>query len=223
MVFKEGVNIIFWFYAEKENYFNYLYCFSILRELGYIIKSVTSDKHGSLVSAVKTAYPTIPHQFCLVHIQRRCQTLLTKKPETEAGVKLLEIVRFLNQIKTKGDKQVFVKWLYRYEDRYKDVINQRTYSKNPELDGKVWWYTHKNLRLAFYTIKSSLDNMFFYLEDNNIPKDTNGLEAEFTHLKNKLNAHRGLSRKRRENFVSWYWHLKSIYAEKSQITNTACN
>ena len=60
MVFKERGNIIFWFYAEKENYFNYLYCFSILQKLGYIIVSVTSDKHGSLVSAVKTVYPHSP-------------------------------------------------------------------------------------------------------------------------------------------------------------------
>ena len=50
--------------------------------------------------------------------------------------------------------------------------------------------------------------MFFYLENNSIPKDTNGLEAEFTFLKTKLNIHRGLKRSRRINFVNWYWYLK---------------
>lgn len=215
LVFKERDNVIFWEYFERENYFNYRYCFSMLFELGYIVKSVTSDKHGSVVSAVKTAYPTIPHQFCLVHIQRRCQSLLTQNPETKAGLELLEIVRFLNSIKSDSDKQIFIKWVYRFEERYKAFINQRTYSKNPKLDGKTWWYTHKNLRLAFRTIKSSLDNMFFYLEDSNIPKDTNGLEGEFTHLKIKLNMHRGLSKNRRKNFVNWYWFLKSIYSKNN--------
>jgi len=83
MVFKEGENIIFWHYALRENYFNYLFCFSKLNELGYIIKSVTSDKHGSLVSAVKVTFPNIPHQYCMVHLQKRCQTLLTenKRPK----------------------------------------------------------------------------------------------------------------------------------------------
>jgi len=67
-------------------------------------------------------------------------------------------------------------------------------------------------------IKSSLDNIFFYLDDQSIPKDTNGLEAEFTHLKGKINMHTGLSRNRRENFVAWYWYLKSL--KSKQITNT---
>jgi len=208
MVFKEGVNIIFWFYAENENYFNYRYCFSRLQELGYIVKSTTSDKHGSLVSAVRTAYPDIPHQFCLVHLQRRCQTLLTQKPETEAGQDLLKLVHNINEIKTHGDKKIFLNWFNRIWKRHEQTINHRTYNKDKSVE-KKWWYTHKNLRLAFYTIRNSLDNMFFYLDDKSIPKDTNGLEAEFTHLKTKLNMHRGLSRKRRENFVSWYWHLKS--------------
>jgi len=35
------------------------------------------------------------------------------------------------------------------------------------------------------------ENIFFYLDDSSIPKDTNGLEAEFTHLKGKLNMHEG--------------------------------
>jgi len=125
----------------------------------------------------------------------------------------LEIVKFVNTIKTPYEKQIFIKWINRFEERNKDFINQRTYSTDPNSKRK-WWYTHKNLRLTFRTLKSSLNNMFFYLEDNNIPKDTNGLEGEFTHLKTKLNMHRGLSKKRRENFVSWYWYLKSIYSKK---------
>ena len=205
LVFKENKNIIFWSFFVRETYHNYLYCFSRLLEMGYTIKSVTSDKHGSLIGAVKTALPNIPHQYCLVHIQRRCETLLTKKPETIAGQNLLEIVKLVNKIKTSNEKQIFIKWLARYEKRFEIILKQRTYANN------TWWYTHKNLRLAFNALKSSLNNMFFYLDDNNIPKDTNGLEAEFTHLKTKLNIHRGLAKSRKESYVFWYWYLKSIY------------
>ncbi len=215
LVFKEGGNVIYWDWVIKESYQTYLYCFAILKQLGYVIKSVTSDKHGSLIAAVKRMFPDIPHQYCLVHIQRRCQTLLTKKPETQTGRDLLELVRCINKIANQREKEVFLKWLDNYEERNKDILNQRTYKKDGNVNSKdpekTWWYTHKNLRLAFNTIKSSRNNMFFYLEDPNIPKDTNGLEAEFTHLKTKLNMHRGLSRKRRSNFVYWYWFLKSIY------------
>lgn len=209
IAFKEGKNIIFWYYTIRETTPNYLYCFSKLEDLGYRIKSVTSDKHKSIILSVKSRYPTIPHQYCLVHLQRRCQELLTQKPETEAGAKLLEIVGYLNQVKTHGEKQVFLNWFERFGEDYREIILHRTYNKDPNSKRK-WWYTHKKLRLAFNTVKSSLNNMFFYLEDSSIPKDTNGLEAEFTYLKGKLKSHRGLSRKRRENFVAWYWYIKSL-------------
>lgn len=137
---------------------------------------------------------------------------MTQKPETQAGKDLLEIVKFLNSLSTHYEKQIFFKWLERFEERHAKVVNERTYARDQkdQASGRRWWYTHKNLRLAFRTLKGSLPNFFFYLDDQSIPKDTNGLEAEFTHLKTKLNMHRGLSRKRRANFVAWYWYLKSI-------------
>ena len=177
-------------------------------ELGYVVRSVTSDKNSSLVAAVKSFYPNSPHQYCTVHIQRRCQTLLTKNPETYAGTDLLELTRFINKIKTLNDKTIFLKWLDRYESKYEIFLKQCTYSSDPT-SSKKWWYTHKNVRAAFRHIKTSTNNMFFFLENNKIPKDTNGLEAEFTHLKQKLNSHRGLTRNRQENFVNWYLFFKS--------------
>lgn len=207
-MFKASTNIIYWDFAENETYQAYIKSFNKLTELGYIIDSVTSDKHGSIVASVRDLFPNIPNQYCMVHIQRSCETYLTKNPETIAGQKLLEIVKFTNQIKTENEKRVFLAWLVRYENEWKTFINQKTYNTNPNIK-KKWWYTHKNLRKAFRILKLSQNNMFFYLDNTNIPKDTNGLEAEFTHLKNKINAHRGLLQKRVINFVSWYWFFKS--------------
>lgn len=212
IVFKEDKNIVFWQFCTGENYRNYLVAFSKFMELGFVVKSITSDKNSSLVAAVKNFYPNISHQYCTVHIQRRCQTLLTKYPQTNAGIDLLEMTRFLNKIKTKNDEDIFLKWLDRYENRYIDLLKQRTYSTDPN-STKTWWYTHKNIRAAFRHIKLSTNNMFFYLENNQIPKDTNGLEAEFTHLKLKITSHRGLTRNRQENFVNWYCFFKSIYSK----------
>lgn len=208
LVFKERKNIIYWDFSIRETYSSYLYCFGKLAEVGYVFDSVISDRHGSIIAVVEHMLPNVPHQFCTVHIQRRCQTLLTRKPETQAGKELLELVLCINKIHSKYEKKIFIKWLDRLESRWEFFINQRTYSTDPESD-KKWWYTHKNLRGAFRTLRSSISNMFYYLDHPNIPKDTNGLEAEFTHLKLKLNAHRGLTRKRRANFISWYWFLKS--------------
>lgn len=209
-MFKADKDIIFWQFCIRETYHNWMVAFSKLLEIGYLPLSVTSDKHGSLVSAVAKMFSHIPHQYCLVHIQRRCQTLLTKNPQTQAGKDLLELTYFINQIKTHSEKQIFLSWLARYEKRWGEFLKQRTYATDPN-SKKKWWYTHKNLRAAFRHIKTSTDNMFFYLDNEDVPKDTNGLEAEFTHLKQKLNSHRGLTRKRQENFVKWYLFFKSPY------------
>ena len=67
-----------------------------------------------------------------------------------------------------------------------------------------YWYTHKLLRRSYSTIKSALPNMFHYLNNENIPKTTNGIEGFFSHLKNHLDIHRGLTIKNRINFIKWY-------------------
>jgi len=173
-----------------------------------VVKGITSDWHGSLNFAVDKLYPDIPHQRCLVHLQRDSQALLTKKPETNAGIELLEIVRQINIIKNHYEKDIWLKWFNRFEKRNKEVLNQRSFGINPQSQKLTWWYTHKNLRRVYRTIKNSLFHLFLYLDNPNLPKDTNGLESEFSHLKRKLSLHRGLKRKRKINFVRWYFYLK---------------
>lgn len=213
LVFKEGTNIVYWDFVERENYFNYVLNLSRIKELGYDILGVTSDWHGSLVSAVRQAIPDVPHQRCLIHTQRLCENLLTRRPETEAGQNLLELVGLINQIKNHSEKKVWVSWLERFEQRYGDFVKTRTYGINKE-GKKGWWFTHRNLRRAFLTLKNSLPSLFIYLDNPLIEKDTNGLESEFTHLVDKLRSRRGLKRTKRINFVRWYFYFKSIYFER---------
>ena len=211
LVYKAGQRIIFNSFTLRENYFSYLLDLIKIMELGYVIKGVTSDGCSSLDSALKTLFDDkqnpIPHQRCLVHLQRQSQTFLTKKPETQSGVELLEIVKQINNIKNHYEKEIWLKWFKRFEKRNTQVLNQRTYINK---EGKItWWYTHKNLRRTYRTIKNSLSNLFLYLDYPNLPKDTNGLESEFSHLKRKLSLHRGLKRHRKINFIKWYFYLKS--------------
>lgn len=208
LLFKEGSNIIYWEFVVRENYAVYSNALSDLKRLGYVVLGVTSDWHGSLVSAVKTAYPDIPHQRCLVHTQQMCQRLLTKKPKTEAGRNLLELANLLNEVRNHTEKEIWLRWLERFEERFGELIKERTYSEGS------WWYTHKNLRRAFRTLKKSTDNLFLYLNNKDLVKDTNGVESEFSHLKEKLGRHRGLKRERKVLFVYWYFYFKSIYFKK---------
>ena len=211
LVYKAGQKIIFNSFTVRENYSSYLLDLIKVIELGYVIKGVTSDGVTSLDSALKTLFDDkqnpIPHQRCLVHLQRDGQRFLTKNPETPTGVELLEIIKQVNTIKNHYEKDIWIKWFKRFEERNIQVLNQRTYQ---EKEGKqTWWYTHKNLRRTYRMIKNSLPNLFLYLDYSSLPKDTNGLEGEFSHLKRKLSLHRGLKRRRKINFVKWYFYLKS--------------
>jgi hypothetical protein len=214
MVYKAGKQIIFWDFDLRENYLRYLNNLIKLTEWGYTIKGVTSDKHRGLLEAVGCLFPGIPHQHCLVHIRRSCETLLTKNPETEAGQELLMIVSHLTEIKDKYMRNIWFNWLARFGDRYTDFTNQRSKTD----DGTHhWWYTHKNLRKAYRSLLYSLDHMFLYLDRPGLEKDTNGLESEFSHLKEKLRRHRGLKRDRKIAFVKWYWHFKTT--KKTQLNS----
>lgn len=204
---KWGRNLIYWQHFPRETFQAYLTVFSRLRKLGYKVSGITSDWHGSIVGAVKYTYSTnIPHQRCLVHTQRRCESLLTRNPKTIAGKQLLELVRFLNRISNHYEKEIWIRWFERLSERHCNFIKERT--QGFKEDGtRTWWYTHKNVRAAFRALSSSIDHLFLYLEYKNLDKDTNGLEAEFSHLKQKINSHRGLKRKRKTAAIYWYLYL----------------
>lgn len=207
LVFKEGKNIIYWDFVQRENYANYRHAFHEIRKLNYEIQGLTSDWHGSITASFFDIFPDFPHQRCLVHTQRFCQTYLTQNPETEAGKELLEISRCLPENHSKNDRDIWLKWFLRWEQKYISFLKERTYQEH----SKKWWYTHQNVRRVYRSLKLTFDHLFLYLDYQKVEKDTNGLEAEFNHLKQKLAVHKGLTRKRKVNFIRWYFYLKSPY------------
>lgn len=209
IVYKAGKDILYWQFSKREYYDVYISGLQRLMRRGYSLRGVTSDWHGSIVSAVQTVLPTIPHQRCLVHTQRLCQALITTRPKTEAGRMLLRIVRELNSIHNHYEARIWIKWLQIWNRRYDSLIKERTHGLKGD-GSRTWWYTHKYLRRAFRSLYQSQAHLFLYLDNEELQKDTNRLEAEFTHLKGKMAAHRGLHHKRREAYISWYLFFKSL-------------
>jgi hypothetical protein len=214
LLYKEGTNLIYWSFARYETFEVYQRDFLILLRWGYTILGVTSDWHGSIVSVVKYLLPDIPHQRCLVHTKRRCKNLLTKSPKTQAGIDILICLKALKLVKTKYEKNIWILWFNRLYDRYENLIKERTYATDPTSKRK-WRYTHRNLRFAYRTIKSTLGHLFLYLDYQGLDKDTNGLESEFSHLTEKINFHRGLTRENKISAINWYAFFKSKERLKS--------
>lgn len=192
-------------FSNGENYEEIKEDLDNLLKLGIHIESITSDGHKSILKAIKKSFPDVIAQRCLVHIQRMCLIWLTRYPKHPAGQELRKLVLLILKIETKNDRLFWVNELNKWYDRYQEYVNEKTYNQETER----YWYTHKLLRRSYYTINRALPNMFHYLSNPKIPRTTNGIEGFFSHLKNHLDIHRGLTVKNRINFIKWYIYFSN--------------
>jgi hypothetical protein len=176
-----------------------------LLQIGVQIKSITCDGHKAILKAIKHSCKEVIVQRCLVHIQRECKLWLTTHPKTVEGLSLLQIVHQLHLIENQEQYQHWLKQFYDWYELYKKYVNEKSIST---LSNR-FWYKHKMVRKAFIHIKNALPNMFNYLQDDKIPKSTNGLESFFGHLKNHVLLHRGLTKTHRKNFIKWYLYFRN--------------
>lgn len=176
-----------------------------LIKLGVQIESITTDGHKSMLKAIRKSLPDVPAQRCLVHLQRMCLLWLTKYPKHPSGVELRALVLMLLRIKTQNDRLYWTAELQGWYRRHEVYLKEKTFHQPT---GR-YWYTHKPLRRSYFTIKRALPNMFHYLSNPQIPSTTNGIEGFFSHLKNHLDLHRGLTLKHRIDFIKWYIYLSN--------------
>ena len=176
-----------------------------LIKLGLHIESITTDGHKSILKAIKRSMPDVVVQRCLVHIQRMCLLWLTRFPKNQAGIELRRLVLQLVDVKTQNDRLYWTSALNEWFLIHRSYLQEKTINE----ESKRYWYTHKLLRRSYFTIKRALPNMFHFLNNPKIPHTTNSIEGFFSHLKNHLDLHRGLTAKHRINFIKWYVFLSN--------------
>jgi len=176
-----------------------------LSVLGVQIESITCDGHKAMLKAIKKVYPDLIIQRCVVHVHRMANIWLRQKPKTQASIELKDIIKLLPLIQTHNDRIYFTNELLAWYKYYESFINEKASSQRT---GR-WWYKHKNLKRATTLISNAVPNLFYYLDNDQIPKSTNGLESFFGHLKDTLSIHRGLSYQNRKAFILWYLHFKN--------------
>ena len=176
-----------------------------LIKLGLQIDSITTDGHKSILKAIKKSIPDVLVQRCLVQIQRMCLLWLTRFPKHPAGIELRRLVLLLLKIKTNNDRLYWTRELEQWYTIHKPYLQQKTFHQQ----SGTYSYTHKLLRRSYSVIKRALPNMFHYLSNPQIPSTTNGIEGFFSHLKNHLDLHRGLTVEHRINFIKWYVYLSN--------------
>lgn len=186
---------VWWHEVEGERMAHYRYGRAILEEKGWTFTAVVVDGRRGFFNV----FSDIPVQMCQFHQIKQVAKYLTRRPQTDAGKELWALALTL----TKTDEAAFTKALEAWHTKWCGFIEEKT--ENTFITGKTkWYYTHKKVRSAYYSLKRNLPYLFTYQKypDLNIPNTTNDLDGSFSALKKKLAAHHGLRRGRRFKVIS---------------------
>ena len=197
LVFKDlkSKEVLIWTHIETETIKDYKYLKEELLELGYTIQSTTLDGKRGLTKA----FEGIPIQMCHFHQKKIIQRYITMKPKLEASKELKKIVSRLTQTTEKN----FIKKLDDWYINYKAFLDEKSVSSTT---GELH-YTHPRIRAAYRSLKTNLPYLFTYKNHKklSISNTTNALEGGvFSHMKNMISLHRGISKGMKLNLVDYY-------------------
>lgn len=182
---------LWWHEVNRELVASYHYGRKMLEAEGWMFTAAVVDGRRGLAGVFKD----IPVQICQFHQVKQVTKYLTRKPETLAGQELRTLALTLTQT-TESD---FAAQLTDWYRCWAEFINQKTQI----LGCNRKFYTHKNVRSAYLSLKNNLPYLFTYQKypELNIPNTTNSLDGMFSQLKNRLAVHRGLRRDRRYKII----------------------
>jgi hypothetical protein len=172
---------LWWGFGEVENHNLYSQGRAYLESLGYVILGVTGDG----ISCLRKVFFDIPFQMCLVHMERIVIRKITRKPKLEAGIVFLALIKTLGHCPLFVFKERFKKYI----EKYRDFLNEKSF--NSETGIPDW--THRELRSAVQSLQMFLPYLFSYEKTKELSQTTNSLEGHFSHVKDIVRIHRGIS------------------------------
>lgn len=209
IVFRDfyGKENLWWKFVDREYAEGYLEGKLYLESLGYIILSVTIDGLPGLASV----FNDIPVQFCHFHQAQIVRRYTTLNPKISQGHELLDLVKVL----TFTDEYVFAHRLQVFISKHRNFLNEKT---TDPLTGNSF-FTHPKLRSAIHSLIRNLSNLFTFQKypDLKIPTTTNCLESHFSHIKDIVRIHRGLSLHVKQKMIHYILLNSSIVFKKENI------
>ncbi|MEK7516249.1 MAG: hypothetical protein AAB562_01495 [Patescibacteria group bacterium] len=183
---------LWWTEVKSERVATYYYGRKILEEQGWTFTAAVVDGRRGLARV----FQDLPVQICIFHQVKTVTRYLTRRPQTLAGQELRATALRLKD----SDEKEFAALLTDWYTRWKSFIDEKT----RVIGCNRWFYTHKNVRSAYMSLKNNLPYLFTYQKylELNIPSTTNSLDGMFTQLKARLSVHRGLRRDRRFKVIS---------------------
>ena len=174
---------IFWKEIDYERIESYYRARRKIESRGFKVLAIVTDGRPG----VRGIFDDVPVQMCHFHQKQIVTRHLTTKPILPAGIEL----RKISQALCNTTEKKFTAALKLWQLKWQNFLKEKTV--NPET-GK-WFYTHKRIRSANFSLKTNLPYLFTYQKYPalNIPNTTSSLEGAFSHLKDLTKVHRGLS------------------------------
>jgi hypothetical protein len=182
------------YYVKHETNALYVQGIEELKAKGFSIVAIVCDGRKGLIQS----FPDIPVQMCQFHQSAIIRRYLTKKPKLQAALELMKVVDLMKQ----SEKESFINALGLWFEKWKSFLNERSISPLTQKS----FFTHKNLRSAYRSLKNNLPWLFtnYDYPNLNIPNTTNAIDGHFADLKNKLRNHNGLSIQRKMKFIDGF-------------------
>lgn len=181
-------------------------------------KVIVTDGGSGLMKALKSLWPEVKIQRCLVHIQRNVRTYLTLNPRLAAGKSLRRLSLQLTRIGTQEEAVAWMTAFAAWHTEHQDLINERTYAQDwkgalPKgmKKPRTWWYTHDRLRKAYECMRKALKrgHLFAYLDEDlkglGISPTTNMIEGAINSgIRAMIFYHRGMPIEHRRRACEWF-------------------
>ena len=191
--------IIAHIYVGKESFKDAYPWFFSLKQQGLQPDFITTDGERSILRAMRLVWPETKLQRCLYHLQHEGMRWLRTYPKTEAGKVLRTILSQLSRIKTEAERDAFILEYDTWVKCYKNYV----------LSLSRTIVASKDLRRTMVLINNALPDMFYYLENENVPATTNALEGFHSRLKSDYRRHRGITREHRIQYIHWYCYFEN--------------
>lgn len=196
---------LWWSFGKSETTGIYLQGRAYLENLGYTILSVTGDGFGGL----RTAFSDILLQMCHVHMERLVVKGTTRKPILEAGIALFALIKTIHYT----DGNIFKNYFKKYVKKYQSFLNEKT----TNLETGKTDFTHEPLRKSVLSVMHFLPYLFTFEKNKDIPRTTNTLEGHFSHIRDIVGVHRGLSRSHTEKVLNSIFLASTIAPTKKKL------
>jgi hypothetical protein len=168
-----------------------------LEAAGYTFSGFVIDGRRGVRKLLERRFPQAAIQFCQFHQIQIVKRYIPKRAQTEAARSLRRIALRISKI----SRVEFIQSLDDWSLEYEDFLNE----KSPCEGKRNWRYTHGRLRSAYRSLRTNSPYLFTYQNKPilRMPNTTNHCDGLFSHIKQKILIHRGISKKRRKKMIDF--------------------